>query len=507
MSPKNQRRTFISYSRTNKEFALKLALELRSSGFDIWLDQLDIPTGSRWDDEVERALEDCEIFLVILTPASSTSENVKDEIGYAIDNGKRILPILLENAKVPLRLRRFQYVDFTRKSYKEGVEGAEELLKRLIEEPTIPRDLAMSGAQMPVVEREEKEPTAEFKAEEVKKELEERQSFVAAQPPKLSPSPVPQKAEAPGAPPKKKSRLPLVLGAAAGLFVVLAFAVIAILNRPGGDIPNTGVTENNLSVENTDPTSAPVMVEAEATNTLAPVPTEMPAQPASTLEPTAVPDTPSPQNQKFFTEEFDGDLSAWYGFLVDRRRDPNQPVIVNEQTIKDQTEEYKDISTSAQDSLYLFNIPRRQTTIYSFFDGFNYDDVRVDVRVDSRNINANHVTLICRYSETDGWYEFRIAHNGLYGIYYANPNASGLITFRTIADGGSTKVKAGNAVNEYAVVCQGNELMLYINGELAKKDSDLLGVLRTGKIGVAVSALDSLPVLVGVDWVKISEPE
>jgi hypothetical protein len=40
MSPQKQRRTFISYSRTNKEFALKLALELRASGFDVWLDQL-----------------------------------------------------------------------------------------------------------------------------------------------------------------------------------------------------------------------------------------------------------------------------------------------------------------------------------------------------------------------------------------------------------------------------------------------------------------------------------
>lgn len=149
MSPQKQRRTFISYSRTNKEFALKLALELRSSGFDIWLDQLDIPTGARWDDEVERALEECEIFMVILTPASSMSDNVKDEIGYAIDAGKRILPILLENANVPLRLRRFQYVDFTNKSYEEGIETAEQLLRKLIEEPTIPGEQfsSVTGAQ------------------------------------------------------------------------------------------------------------------------------------------------------------------------------------------------------------------------------------------------------------------------------------------------------------------------------------------------------------------------
>lgn len=166
MSPDKQRRTFISYSRINKDFALTLAKELKASGFNIWFDQLDIPTGSRWDDEIEQALEECEIFMVILTPASSKSDNVKDEIGFAIDTNKRILPILLENAKVPLRLRRFQYVDFTKKDYDEGIESAKRLLRRLIEEPTIPRDQVQSATQKkkPEAEREVKK-----KAEDEKK--------------------------------------------------------------------------------------------------------------------------------------------------------------------------------------------------------------------------------------------------------------------------------------------------------------------------------------------------
>jgi hypothetical protein len=345
---------------------------------------------------------------------------------------------------------------------------------------------------------QETERAAAFKVEEKKSAVESQER----QAPKPWAAPVPQQTASMVGSTTKKSRLPVILGAAgAGVLAISAIAVFALMNMSGGDIPDTG------SPENTGASPAPVMVEVELTNTPALAPTEEAAGPTSTLETTAVPDTPAPQNQKFFTEEFDGDLSAWYGFLVDRKRDPAQAVIVKEQTVQEKPEEYKDINTSAQDSFYLFNIPRRQTTIYSFFDGFNYDDVRVDVRVDSRNINANYVTLICRYTETDGWYEFRIAHNGLYGIYFAKPNATGLITFRTIADGGSTKVKAGNAVNEYSIICQGNELMLYINGELTKTASDGLGVLRTGKVGVSVASLDSLPVLVGYDWVKISEPE
>jgi peptide/nickel transport system substrate-binding protein len=139
MDNEKQRKTFLSYSRTNKDFAIRLAKELKLEGFDIWLDQLDIPAGARWDREVEKALKESEIFMIILTQASVDSENVLDEIGYAIDTRKRFLPVLLENCDVPLRLRRFQYVDFTNKNFDDGVESAKELLRGLIAQTTIPR--------------------------------------------------------------------------------------------------------------------------------------------------------------------------------------------------------------------------------------------------------------------------------------------------------------------------------------------------------------------------------
>ena len=142
-----QRKTFLSYSRINKDFAIRLARELKSEGFDIWLDQLDIPAGSRWDREVERALKESEIFMIILTASSVESENVLDEIGYAIDNHKRFLPVLLEKCEVPLRLRRFQYVDFTDKSFDDGVQSAKDLLRNLIAQPTIPRMNPPSGGE------------------------------------------------------------------------------------------------------------------------------------------------------------------------------------------------------------------------------------------------------------------------------------------------------------------------------------------------------------------------
>jgi TIR domain len=138
MATDEPRRTFISYSCANADFALKLAKELKSAGFSIWLDQLDIPTGARWDDEVEKALHECEIFLVIITPASSTSENVKDEIDYAIDHNKHILPVLLQAAEIPFRLRRFEYVDFTNKTREAGIASVKSFLQSLANDSHVP---------------------------------------------------------------------------------------------------------------------------------------------------------------------------------------------------------------------------------------------------------------------------------------------------------------------------------------------------------------------------------
>ena len=104
---------FFSYSRNDKEFVLKLAKELRSSGISLWLDQIDILGGQRWDRAIEEALKSCQGMIAVLSPASLGSENVMDEVSYALDEDKLILPILLRPCNIPFRLRRVQHIDFT----------------------------------------------------------------------------------------------------------------------------------------------------------------------------------------------------------------------------------------------------------------------------------------------------------------------------------------------------------------------------------------------------------
>ena len=113
--------TFISYSRGDSEFALRLAEDLKAAGADVWLDQTDIAPGKRWARAVEEALQNSPRVLVVLSPASVNSHNVEDEVTFALDEKKTVIPILYEECKVPLRLRPLQYVDF-RTDYAHGME-------------------------------------------------------------------------------------------------------------------------------------------------------------------------------------------------------------------------------------------------------------------------------------------------------------------------------------------------------------------------------------------------
>lgn len=111
---------FFSYSRLDSAFALKLAQDIRDAGADIWIDQLDIQAGNHWDSAVEQALTTSVCVLVILTPASTSSTNVMDEVSFALESGKKIIPVLLEDCLPPFRLRRLQRIDFT-KDYHAGL--------------------------------------------------------------------------------------------------------------------------------------------------------------------------------------------------------------------------------------------------------------------------------------------------------------------------------------------------------------------------------------------------
>jgi hypothetical protein len=105
---------FLSYSRADESFALRFATDLRSNSVALWVDQFDIRPSEHWDRAIERAVRDCCGLIVILSPRSVTSDNVADEISFAIDSGKPVLPVMIERCTPPLRITRMQMIDATR---------------------------------------------------------------------------------------------------------------------------------------------------------------------------------------------------------------------------------------------------------------------------------------------------------------------------------------------------------------------------------------------------------
>ena len=104
---------FLSYSRRDQNIALRLADDLIAAGVSVWVDQYDIQPSQHWDRAVEAAVRGCSGFIIVLSTASVASSNVADEVSVAIDDGKSIIPVMVERCTLPLRMTRMQYIDAT----------------------------------------------------------------------------------------------------------------------------------------------------------------------------------------------------------------------------------------------------------------------------------------------------------------------------------------------------------------------------------------------------------
>ena len=100
---------FISYSHKDKEYVHKLARALEHRGFDAWYDD-EIDYGSRWEQEIEDHLRNCDAVILVASTESNNSEWVENEIHFAKSKRKPIFPLLIEGEDW-LSLGAIQYVD------------------------------------------------------------------------------------------------------------------------------------------------------------------------------------------------------------------------------------------------------------------------------------------------------------------------------------------------------------------------------------------------------------
>jgi hypothetical protein len=260
------------------------------------------------------------------------------------------------------------------------------------------------------------------------------------------------------------------------LFFVSLLLIVGMACSFGGQPTTQAPPTESIPVDN--PTSPP------------PEPTQVPPTEAPPTEAPAT-EPPAPEAEAFFTEEFDNPLSGdWSVFTI---TDPNRS-------------DLDKVTVEAENGKLVWNFDSEYVYYYLFYNAFTYENVKVEARADNRGKNNNSVSLVCRYDEEVGWYEFNIANNGLYDILYAEVLDSGKIRWNRVANGGSNAINQGKEVNEYSITCQGDELTLNINGDEVISLHEKKYALREGLAGISVSSFDVLPILIEMDWIRISEP-
>ena len=89
---------FVSYSRLDKDivfpFVKRIEQELNTT---CWIDSEGIESGSQFEEVIVNAIEESEVVLFMLSDSSINSKWTKREVLYAEDEGKRIVPIVVDD--------------------------------------------------------------------------------------------------------------------------------------------------------------------------------------------------------------------------------------------------------------------------------------------------------------------------------------------------------------------------------------------------------------------------
>jgi WD40 repeat protein len=91
---------FISYSRRDRVFVDKFLKALNNNGYSsdlIWVDWEDIPSSSKWEDEIRKGIERANSIIFILSPEWAKSQECAKELEVAAEYKKRLFPIIWQD--------------------------------------------------------------------------------------------------------------------------------------------------------------------------------------------------------------------------------------------------------------------------------------------------------------------------------------------------------------------------------------------------------------------------
>jgi len=93
-------RLFLSHASLDQHVAEDVAGRIRLTGFDVWMAEREVHGGQDFAEEIMRGLDECDGFVLLLTPNANNSPHVKNEVNQAVGRKLPILPLLLERFDV-----------------------------------------------------------------------------------------------------------------------------------------------------------------------------------------------------------------------------------------------------------------------------------------------------------------------------------------------------------------------------------------------------------------------
>jgi len=121
-------RIFISYSRRDLDFVEQLAADLQAAGLDVWYDLYGLEGGQRWRIEIEKAIRESQYVIVVLSPDSVVSTWVEEEILYARNLKRKIVPLFYKPCDIPLGFQTLHFIDVQESKY---FQNFKEILRAL----------------------------------------------------------------------------------------------------------------------------------------------------------------------------------------------------------------------------------------------------------------------------------------------------------------------------------------------------------------------------------------
>ena len=121
---------FISYARKDAKAANRLVGTLGKAGYDAWIDR-EIPGGELWRKRIVQEIEQAKAFLILLSPNSVASDDVRKELDIAENRKKLILPLVIAPMRIPpemeYSLAGLQRIDFAA----DPIAGDQQLLSAI----------------------------------------------------------------------------------------------------------------------------------------------------------------------------------------------------------------------------------------------------------------------------------------------------------------------------------------------------------------------------------------